>query len=279
MTSEAPAPRPADALRAAFDGARSEGRAALLCYLPAGFPTMEIAEECLVAAAEAGADVLEVGFPYSDPIMDGPLIQAAAQAALEQGVRVDDDLALCARLARRVTVPVVAMTYYSLADVRGLDRFASDCAAAGVAGVILADLPAGEAGPWVEAARAHALATVFLAAPVSSDERLDALVSVASGFVYATSVLGVTGVRVEVADARALVARLRARTDLPVAVGIGVSDAAQASDVASYADGVIVGSAIVRAAGDGDAGGAARRVGALVSELRAAVGRGEAVRA
>ncbi|MDP8929858.1 MAG: tryptophan synthase subunit alpha, partial [Actinomycetota bacterium] len=241
-----------DLVRGTIERANAEERAALVCYLPAGYPDLDVSETCLRAAAAAGADVLEVGFPFSDPVIDGPIIQAANQAALEQGISVDDDLALCARLTASVDVPTLLMTYYTIPAARGLDTFAADAAAVGLAGAILPDLPAEEAGDWLDRAAAHGLSTVFLAAPTSSEARLDAIAAVSSGFVYATSVLGVTGVRDSLADARQLVERIRERTDLPVAVGIGVSSPEQAQEVATYADGVIVGSALVRAVGDGD---------------------------
>ena len=261
----------ADRVRHAFAAARDEGRAALVIYLPAGYPDMETSQACLEAAAEAGADLLEVGFPFSDPMMDGPTIQAASQQALDHGYHVADDLLMCAALTERVAIPAVTMTYVTIADAHGYERFAEELVAAGLAGAILPDLPAPEADPWLAEARAQGLATVFLASSVSTDARLDAIAEVSTGFVYATSVLGVTGVRDTVADARELVGRVRARTDTPVAVGIGVSNREQAGDVASYADGVIVGSAVVRAAGDGDPAGAPERVRRLVAELRAGV--------
>lgn len=263
-----------DRVRAAIERVvGEEGRPALIIYLPAGYPDLERSEACLHAAAEAGADVLEVGFPFSDPVMDGATIQAANQAALDRGYRVDDDLALCRRLTATVDAPALVMTYYTILFARGLEQFAADAAAAGLAGAILPDLPADEAGDWLAAARRAGLSTVFLAAPVSTDERLAAITAASSGFVYATSLLGVTGVRDTVADARDLVARIRRHTDAPVAVGIGVSTSEQAAEVGAYADGVIVGSAIVRAAGAGDPAGAPQRVAELVAALRAGVDR------
>jgi tryptophan synthase alpha chain len=260
-------------IAAAFAAARTEGRAALVCYLPAGYPDLETSEACLRAAAENGADLLEVGFPFSDPVMDGPIIQAAAQHALDAGLTVDDDLALCGRLTASIDIPAVVMTYYTIPSVRGLERFAADTAESGLAGAILPDLPVSEAAPWRRAAADAGLATIFLAASTSSDARIEDLVGATTGFVYATAVLGVTGVRAVAGDARGLVGRIHARTRTPVAVGIGVSDAEQAADVATYADGVIVGSALVRAVGDGDPEGAPQRVAALVRELRRGVER------
>lgn len=257
-------------IKAAFDRARAEDRAALVIYLPAGFPDMPTSEACLRAAADAGADLLEVGFPFSDPMMDGPIIQAASQQALEHGYTVADDLAMCTRLTAAVDVPALVMTYVTIADTRGWDAFAEACVAAGLAGAILPDLPAAEASPWIEQADPRGLATVFLASSVSADHRLDGIAESSSGFVYATGLLGVTGVKdVAQDDARVLVERLRQRTETPIAVGIGVKTRQDAAAVASYADGVIVGSAVVKAVGDGDPATAPERVAALVRELRA----------
>lgn len=256
---------------AAFAAARDESRAALVTYLTAGYPDPATSRACFEAAVAAGADVIEVGLPFSDPMMDGPVIQAANQHVLDAGFGLAAQLELVASLGH-LDVPKVAMTYVTIADRRGHERFAAECADAGLDGVILPDLPAEEAGPWCEAARRHGLATVFLAASVSTDERLQAIAAVSTGWVYATGLLGVTGVDAVAGGAtRELVSRVRAVTDLPVAVGIGVRDRATAAEVATYADGVIVGSAIVRATGDGPAREAPDRVGALVTELRAGV--------
>jgi tryptophan synthase alpha chain len=261
-------------IRAAFDRARAEDRAALVVYLPAGYPDLDISEACLVAAAEAGADLLEVGFPFSDPMMDGPIIQAASQQALDRGITVVDDLAMSTRLTARVDVPALVMTYVTIADTRGYHEFAEACVGAGLAGAILPDLPAAEAGPWIDAARPRGLATVFLASSVSADARLDGIADRSTGFVYAAGLLGVTGVKqVAQGDTRHLVERLRERTDTPIAVGIGIKTRDDAAAVAAYADGVIVGSEVVRAVGAGDPATAPQRVAALVRELRAGVER------
>lgn len=253
-----------DAIRTAND----DGRAALVIYLPAGFPDMPTSRDCLRAAADNGADVLEVGFPFSDPIMDGPTIQMASQTALDQGYGVDDDLAMCRELTAAVDVPALTMTYYTIPDRRGIDAFAAQCVDAGLTGAILPDLPADEAGPWTEAAAGAGLATVFLASSVSTEERLAAIGAASTGFVYATGLLGVTGVKDVAAETEQLVARIRPHTDAPVCVGVGIKTPQHARDVAAYADGVIVGSAVVNAAADGDPGGAPERVGRLVAALR-----------
>ena len=257
-------------VRDAFARARDEDRAALVIYLPANYPDPDTSLACFRAAVEAGADILEIGFPFSDPMMDGPTIQAANQHVLDAGHTVADHLALAARVTAEVDVPALCMTYVTIADTRGYEPFADACAAAGLAGVILPDLPASEGAPWRDVAAPHDLATVFLASSVSTDDRLDAIAASSTGFVYAAGLLGVTGVKdVSQGDTRPLVERVRARTDTPVAVGIGVKTRANAREVAAYADGVIVGSAVVNAIADGDPAGAPDRVRALVAELRA----------
>ena len=256
--------RVSDAIRRAND----EGRAALVIYLPAGYPDMDTSRACLEAAVEGGADLLEVGFPYSDPLMDGPTIQAANQTALGRGYTPVDDLAMCRQLTDAVDVPVLLMTYFNLAwHFGGTDRledFAAAAAGAGLSGAILPDLPADEGGPWAGIAAAHDLATVFLAAPTSADERLAAVGECSTGWVYATSTLGVTGERTSLSGlAQPLVRRIRAHTDKPVAVGIGVTTGEHARELAAFSDGVIVGSAVVTAAGEGGP----HAVKTLVAEL------------
>jgi tryptophan synthase alpha chain len=268
-----PEPNGIERITEAFARARAEDRAALVVYLTACYPDPATSRACFEAAVEAGADILEVGMPFSDPMMDGPIIQAANQHVLEAGHGVSSQLELVASLAH-LEVPKLAMTYVTIADTRGWDRFAGECADAGLSGVILPDLPVAEAGPWLEATGRRGLATVFLASSVSTDDRLDGIASTSSGFVYAAGLLGVTGVKgVAQDETSALVSRVRERTDTPVAVGIGVKDRTSAAAVAAYADGVIVGSSIVSAAGDGDPAEAPARVGALVRELRAGVER------
>ncbi len=229
-----------------FAAARAEGRAALIGYLPAGFPTVPGGQAALEALIEGGCDVLEVGLPYSDPLMDGPVIQQAVQRALEGGVRVSDVVATAAALAPQVAT--VVMTYWNPVDHYGVERFAEGLSSAGVAGVITPDLIPDEAGPWLAAAAKYDLDPVFLVAPSSTEARLRIVSDASRGFIYAASAMGVTGARSSIGSAAAeLVARVRAVTDKPVAVGLGVSNAAQAAEVAGYADGVIVGSAFVRA--------------------------------
>jgi tryptophan synthase alpha chain len=230
----------------AFETARAEGRAALVGYLPAGYPSVEGSIEAMRAMVDAGCDVIEVGLPYSDPVMDGPTIQAAAQAALEAGTRTSDVMRVVEAIAATGT-PTVVMTYWNPVERYGVERFAADLAGAGGAGLITPDLTPDSATEWIAAADAHGLDKVFLVAPSSTEDRVAMTTAACRGFVYATAVMGVTGARTTTSDlAGPLVARTKATTDLPVCVGLGVSNGDQAAEVASYADGVIVGSAFVR---------------------------------
>lgn len=234
------------AVSAAFDKAASEGRAALVGYLPAGFPTVDGAIEAALAMAGAGADIVEIGLPYSDPLIDGPVIQEAVHRALTGGAGVADVLRTVEAVAT-AGVPVLIMTYWNPVDHYGVDAFARDLAAAGGSGLITPDLTPEEAGPWLDAAAAQHLDPVFLVAPSSTTERIELITKVCGGFVYAASLMGITGARDAVSDqAAGLVARVRACTHLPVAVGLGVRDGTQAAQVAGFADGVIVGSAFVQ---------------------------------
>lgn len=231
---------------AAFQQAAAEGRSALVGYLPAGFPSVEGSIRALHAMVEAGCDVIEIGLPYSDPVMDGPTIQAAAQQALEAGVRTHDVLRVVEAVAG-TGVPTLVMTYWNPIERYGVQRWATDLAAAGGAGMITPDITPDHGGAWIDAADAHDLDRVFLVAPSSTDERVSMTAAASRGFVYAAAVMGVTGARDASSDlAGPLVRRVRASGDIPVAVGIGVSSGDQAADVAAYADGVIVGSAFVR---------------------------------
>ncbi|WOI59844.1 tryptophan synthase subunit alpha [Streptomyces fradiae] len=227
--------------------ARAEDRAALVAYLPAGFPTVDGGIEAVKAVLDGGADVVEVGLPHSDPVLDGPVIQTADDVALRGGVRIADVMRTVREAYEATGKPVLVMTYWNPVDRYGVERFAAELAEAGGAGCILPDLPVQESGLWREHAEKHGLATVFVVAPSSRDERLATITAAGSGFVYAASLMGVTGTRESVGGQAAdLVRRTRATTDLPVCVGLGVSDAAQAAEVASFADGVIVGSAFVK---------------------------------
>jgi tryptophan synthase alpha chain len=230
----------------AFDKARAEGRAALVGYLPAGFPDVAGGIDALRVMVDGGCDVIEIGLPYSDPVMDGPTIQAAAQQALERGVHTADVLRTVEAVAA-TGVPTLVMTYWNPVARYGVERFAADLAGAGGAGLITPDLTPDSGPDWIAAADAHDLDKVFLVAPSSTDARVALTAAASRGFVYATAVMGVTGARESSSELAApLVARTKAVTDLPVAVGLGVSNGDQAAEVARHADGVIVGSAFVR---------------------------------
>ena len=234
------------AVSTAFEKAAAEGRAALVGYLPAGFPDKETAIRAALAMAEAGADVIEVGLPYSDPLMDGPVIADAVYRALKNGTKVRDVLDTVAAIAGAGTAALV-MTYWNPVDRYGADAFARDLASAGGSGLITPDLTPEEAGPWLEASDKHNLDRVFLVAPSSTTQRIAEIAAVCRGFVYAASLMGITGTRDAVSSqAATLVQRTREHTRLPVAVGLGVSSRTQAAEVAGFADGVIVGSAFVR---------------------------------
>jgi len=234
------------AVIAAFGKASADNRAALVGYLPAGFPSVGGAIEAAQAMAGAGADIIEIGLPYSDPLMDGPVIAEAVHRALAGGTKVADVLRTVEAVAA-TGVPVLVMTYWNPVDRYGVRAFARDLAAAGGSGLITPDLPVEEAGSWLAASDEHDLDRVFLVAPSSVDQRVAMIAGACRGFVYAASLMGITGTRDAVSgDAAGLVKRIREHTELPVAVGLGVSNGAQAAQVAAFADGVIVGSAFVR---------------------------------
>ncbi|WP_082813067.1 tryptophan synthase subunit alpha [Cellulomonas timonensis] len=232
-------------LAAGEDGA--PGRAALIGYLPLGFPDVPRSVDAAVAMVEAGADVVELGLPYSDPGMDGPTIQHAAERSLAGGTRVRDVFGAVEQIAA-TGAPVLVMTYWNPVLRYGVDAFARDLAAAGGAGLITPDLIPDEGADWIAASERHGLDRVFLVAPSSTPERLASTAAACSGFVYAASTMGVTGERATVGTrAEQLVADTRAAGAEHVCVGLGVSRPEQAAEVARYADGVIVGSALVRA--------------------------------
>jgi tryptophan synthase alpha chain len=259
---------------AAYERAAKENRAVLVGYLPAGFPSRDGCIAALTAMVQAGVDVVEVGLPYSDPVLDGPTIQRAADQALANGTRIADVLATVEAVAAAGAATVV-MTYWNPVLRYGVDRFARDLAAAGGAGLITPDLTPDSGPDWLAASDAHGLDRVFLAAPSTSDERLRLTADACRGFIYASSVMGVTGARAQTSSAApTLVARLRGITDLPIGVGLGVSNGDQAAEVGSFADGVIVGSAFVRTLLDAphvEAGVAA--AAALAADLAAGVRR------
>ncbi|SDJ15596.1 tryptophan synthase, alpha chain [Frankineae bacterium MT45] len=257
------------ALQRSLQQARSAGRAALIGYLPVGFPDVDTSIEAMLAMVANGVDVIEVGVPYSDPGMDGPTIQAAVEPAVQAGVAMRDVLR-AVRAISEAGAAAVVMSYWNPIDRYGVERFCADLAAAGGSGTITPDLIPDEAGEWLAATDAHSLDRIFLVAPSSTEARLRATTASCRGFVYAASTMGVTGARADVSDAaRALVARTRAVSEIPVCVGLGVSNASQAREIGGFADGVIVGSALVRKLLDSPDEAGVAAVGELTAQLRA----------
>ncbi len=230
----------------------------LVGYLPVGFPDLQGSVDAAVALLEHGVTALELGIPYSDPVMDGPVIQEATNAALEAGFRIPMVFEAVAAIRERSTAPVYVMTYWNPVLQHGVDRFADELAAAGGTGLITPDITPDAAADWIATSDRTGLDRVFLAAPTSTDERLRLIASASRGWVYAVSTMGVTGAREDLdAAARALVPRIRAAGGERVYVGIGISTRPQVEEVWGYADGAIVGSAIVRAIRRDGAAGAA----------------------
>ncbi|MFI8631938.1 tryptophan synthase subunit alpha [Microbacterium sp. NPDC077663] len=243
---------------AAIAAAKESGRGAFVGYLPIGYPDLQTSIDAAVALAENGADILELGPPYSDPVMDGVVIQEATQAALAAGFRFRDTFTAVRAIAERVDVPIVVMTYWNPVFQYGVDRFADDLAAAGGAGLITPDITPDAAADWIAASERTGLDRIFLAAPSSTDARIKMIAEHSTGFVYTVSTMGITGERAELdAAARALVDRLRAHGVENACVGIGISTADQVDGVLDYADGAIVGTALVRALRDGGVDGLA----------------------
>ncbi|MET0423307.1 MAG: tryptophan synthase subunit alpha [Actinoplanes sp.] len=230
-----------------FQKARSEDRAVLVGCMPAGFPTVDDSIASMIAMHEAGCDVIEVELPYSDPVMDGPVIQKASDIALAAGVRTRDTLKIIDAVAG-AGATVVLMTYWNPIEKYGVNAFARDLAAAGATGMITPDLIPDEAAEWIAASDEHKIDRTFLVSPSSTDDRIAMTVAQCRGFVYATALMGVTGARTSVSSqAPDLVSRIRhADPHLPVGVGLGVGNGQQAAEVAAFADGVIVGSALIR---------------------------------
>lgn len=248
----------------AIAAAKAAGRGAFVGYLPLGFPDLRTSIEAAVAVAENGADILELGPPYSDPVMDGTVIQEATQAALAGGFRVRDTFTAVREITSRTDKPVLIMTYWNLVLQYGVDRYADELAAAGGAGLITPDITPDAAEEWIAASKRTGLDRIFLAAPTSTDERLTLIALNSTGFVYTVSTMGITGERAELdAAARALVARLREHGVDNACVGIGISTPEQVAGVLEYADGAIVGTALVRALRDGGLDGLAATTRAL----------------
>jgi tryptophan synthase alpha chain len=244
---------------AAIRKANAEGRGALVGYLPAGYPSYDGAIDAIKAMVDGGVDVIEIGLPYSDPVMDGVTIQRATEVARAGGLRTRDVLSTVEKVAAYADVPVLVMTYWNPIERYGVDRFAADFAGIGGAGLITPDLIPDEGAEWIAAADKHDLDKVFLVSPSSTDERIAMTTANCRGFVYATAVMGVTGAREKPSDLAApLVARVKAATGLPVGVGLGISNGDQAAGVAAFADAAIVGAALVKALEDGGPAGVRR---------------------
>ncbi len=254
-------------VEAAIQKAHDEGRGAFIGYLPVGFPDLQTSIQAAITLAENGVDVIELGPPYSDPVMDGLVIQEATQAALANGFKMRDLFTAVREITAASDVPVVVMTYWNPVLRYGVDAFARDLASAGGDGLITPDLIPDEAQQWLAASEEHRLDRIFLVAPSSTPERLVTTVGASRGFVYAASTMGVTGARDAVSQAAPqLVGRVRAVSDIPVGVGLGVRSRDQAAQIGSYADGVIVGSALVSALSAG-----LPRLRTLTEELAAGV--------
>jgi tryptophan synthase alpha chain len=253
-----------------FKGTRSKGRAAVMPYLTLGYPTPERSLSLVEAAAMGGADLLELGIPFSDPLADGPTIQRATQVALEGGVTVERCLEMAATLrGRGVTVPLIFMGYYNPILAYGEEAFCRACHQVGVDGVIIPDLPPEEGDHLAKGCHEHGLAQIYLLAPTSPPDRIRIVTERSRGFVYLVSITGVTGARDRLPpDLTAFTRRVRRVTDKPLAVGFGISGPDQAAQVAAIADGVIVGSAVLRRAAEADG---VDQVRAFVAELRQAV--------
>ncbi len=261
-------------ISAVFRQAKTEKRAAFMPYQAMGYPTRARTLDLVGALAEAGADLFEIGIPHSDPLADGPTVQTATYTALTQGTTVADCIAMVRELrAAGIEQPFCAMSYFNPLFAYGVDRFVTDAAEAGIDGLIVPDLPPDEAGEVEAACREAGIATIYMLAPTSTEDRIRLVAQHATGFIYMVSIAGITGARNELPpDLAEFVQRVRRYTDLPLAVGFGIGSGAQAATVASIADGVIVGSALVKASGGDDGVDAA---GALGAELAAGV-RGQA---
>src|SRR4051812_31602460 len=255
--------------------AKADGRAALIGYLPVGYPDVPGSIDALRAIVEGGCDVVEVGVPYSDPVMDGPTIQRATEHAVHAGVGMRDALQAVAAVVD-AGAAAVTMGYWNQVERYGVERFAADLAQAGGSGAITPDLIPDEAAEWISASDRQAIDRIFLVAPSSSDARIASTAAASRGFLYAAAVMGVTGARTSVGDAAArLVGRVRRLAPaIPVCVGLGVSTGDQAAEVAGFADGVIVGSALVRCLLDNDGTAGTQAVRDLAHELADGVRRG-----
>ena len=260
MSQPAPRITSGDALARA----RRDGRPALIAYLPAGYPDVQSTIDAAIAAAKNGADIIEIGLPYSDPVMDGPVIQAATTESLANGFKVPQVFEIIDKVTAEVDAAVLIMTYWNLVMRMGVDEFARRLAEAGGAGLITPDLLPEEASDWMEASEKYGLDRVFLTAPSNTPERVKQTVEASRGFVYCVSIMGVTGARDTVSDAaQGVVEAVRAAGDMPACVGLGVSQRKHVEEIGAYADGVIVGTALVRELGENGPEGVGKLTAAL----------------
>lgn len=260
---------PASAVELTIAARRDAAGGALIGYLPVGFPSLTASIDAAVALVANGVDIIELGLPYSDPVMDGPVIQRATQQALADGFRLTHGFEAVRAITAQTRAPVLVMTYWNPVVQYGVDRFADDLLAAGGAGLITPDLIPDEAADWLAASTRTGLDRVFLAAPSSSDARLRQVVDASRGFVYAVSTMGITGARADVdTAARVLIERLRAAGSTSACVGVGVSTANQVREILGYADGAIVGSALVNALAEGGVDAVGRLAAELASGAR-----------
>ena len=255
-------------LHEVFAKTKKENRAALIGYLPAGYPTKQGAIDCITAMVRGGVDIVEIGLPYSDPVMDGPTIQEAVEISLTNGTKISDVIETAGAISK-LGVPALVMSYWNPIERNGVQNFSETLSEAGGVGVITPDLTPEESAAWINATE-NKLDRVFLVALSSTNERIAKVCKVTTGFIYAGAVMGVTGARTSISTSvQDLVSRTRKLTDLPIAVGLGVSTPAQAKEIAAYADGVIVGSAFVNAIKQGGPAAAEK----LARELSAALGK------
>ncbi len=260
------------AIEKKFSELKDDNRAALVCYITAGDPSLDITEEIAVRIAASGADIIEIGVPFSDPMADGPVIQRACERALKAGATLEKILKTVRRIKDRCDVPILLFGYYNPFYRYGMERFATDAKAAGAVGVLAVDLPPEEAREFHSNLTKRGLDEVFLLSPNTTDERISAVAEMAGGFIYLVSVTGVTGARADIGGTdvgllRGLVEKIRMKTGLPVGVGFGISTPEQARKVASFADAVIVGSAIMKIVEESAAGSVTDKVGDFVSGL------------
>ncbi len=256
---------------AVFKQLRDDKRSALMPYLMAGYPDIETSLKLLISVSKAGADLIEFGIPYSDPLADGPTIQAASEVALTTGINTDIAFELVKKAREEIDTPIAVMTYYNAIYRYGLERFAGNAAGSGVDGVICPDLPPEEAAPWSEAATQYGLANITFASPTSTDERLKKVADAARGFIYCVSLTGVTGARTNLpSNLTDFIGRVRKVTEKPLAVGFGISQPEQAKQVAGIADGVIIGSALVSLIG-ADRETCTDAAAAYISKIRGAM--------